>query len=186
MKFKLKHIFIAILIIIFGGSYMLYAGNANTELAQGAGGLGALGDIHEHSDMRLYIDGAYIDLSQQQYQLKAQRVHFEGGDGDILHVHSSGISMAYFLNTLGVPYEDGCLTYQGTKYCEEGDKKVRFYINGVDRTSEISTYEIGNFDQYLVTYGTEAEAIAQLDTVTDRSETVPSTNMELSDLPDQS
>lgn len=105
-----------------------------------------LGSIHEHSDVSAIISGKSIDFSQDKYQLKSPFVHFEDGDGKKLHKHANGITIKYFLGTLGWQYKEPCLVTDFAEYC---DGKLNITINGQE---ENLTYEFKDGDVIEIVY----------------------------------
>ena len=59
----------------------------------------------------------------------------------------------------------------GKKYCNDGDKTLKVYVNG-EPNEEYDTYLMGDLDKILISYGseTEEEIQEQLDSITDLSE----------------
>ena len=126
--------------------------------------VGPPGSTHIHHDIKVYVNGRAIDFSQARYQLRSRVVHFEGGDGSVLHTHATGMTLGYALDTMGIQLND-CLTVDGTKYCNEGNKTLKVYVNSqpADNASE---YLMRDLDKILVSYGSEPVE-AQLASITD-------------------
>ena len=136
--------------------------------------IGSLGSAHEHADFKVYINGEELNFSQLMYMVRSQYVHVENMDGNIIHNHATGITIGYFFNTMGIRFDDNCFVLDtGTSYCNQGDKTLKFYVNG-ERNYQYAEYEIRNSDKYLITYGndSEEEIQKQLDSVTDHARTL--------------
>ncbi|MBI4162889.1 MAG: hypothetical protein HY513_04345 [Candidatus Aenigmarchaeota archaeon] len=121
--------------------------------------LGSLGSTHIHQDFRAYIDGTIVDFSQPSYQLQNQYVHFEGGDGNVHHVHATGATLAYALDALRIRANASCITV-GRQYCTSGDKVVKYFVNGDDNSNYLD-YVMKDLDKILVYYGTDNETLMQ-------------------------
>lgn len=133
--------------------------------------IGSLGSQHIHADVKVYVDNAYIDFSQPQYQLRAKFVHFEDGRGDVVHVHATGVTINHMLDTLKMSVDKDCLKLNnGKKYCNNADKTVKFYVNDLSN-EEFGDYVIKDLDRILVSYGldNEEQIQKQLNSVTKNS-----------------
>ena len=130
-------------------------------------GIGPLRSAHLHADVKVYINGKAVDFSQGKYQLTTDFIHFEEGIGDVTHTHATGLTIGHLLNSVGIGMSDGCIDFEGNKYCNEKNKTIKFYVNG-KLNDEFSSYEIRDLDRYLVSYGAEGEEAIkkQLDSVT--------------------
>jgi hypothetical protein len=118
---------------------------------------GPLGSAHEHAVFEVRLDGTPIDFSQSKYQVKTQYIHVEGGDGTTLHRHATGVPVGEFFRSIGMSIDNGCFTTDdGTKYCDNGQKHLRFFVNGQERTS-INDYVLADNDRILVIYGNETQ-----------------------------
>jgi hypothetical protein len=107
-----------------------------------------LGTVHEHGGMTVTIDGQTLDFSQREYQLQNDYFHYENGDGSQWHVHGSGVTLEYGLETLGMDVAPDALAFEGTVYrTSEGDT-VRYVVNG--QSVDPTTYELQQGDQVEV------------------------------------
>lgn len=121
--------------------------------------------VHIHAYFKVYINSNKIDFSVPMYQLKDKSVHVEDGIGELVHVHKEGITIGDFLNTLDIGFDKKCIVISGEdSYCSEDDKKIRFYVNGIEN-DEFEDYEIRNLDKILVSYG-GGDIEKQLESVT--------------------
>jgi len=160
---------IVLLVIIGIGYALVWALTTPSESSS----IGPAGSTHIHQDWKMYINSNAIDFSQGKYQkphLNA-KVHMEGGDGDMIHVHATGATMEFFLNSLGIKFDKDCLTIDtGDKYCNDVDKSLKFYVSGKPN-DEWENYVLKNLDKILVSYGNESEEQIkqQLASVTDKA-----------------
>ena len=133
--------------------------------------LGAVGSEHTHQDFKIYIEGKDWDFSLPKYQVRARHVHVEGGDGDVIHKHATGVTVGYFLDTVGWKLTNGCLTTdQGNAYCNSEDKTLKFYLNG-QNIDDLTNYEMRDLDKFLISYGSDSEEQiqSQLSSITNKA-----------------
>ncbi len=138
--------------------------------------IGTLGSTHRHADIKVYVLGNAMDFSAQKYQLKAKEAHFEHRDGDVVHIHATGIILGYVFLTLGMNIGNECLILDtGNEYCNDEKAELEVFVKsaGMDweQIYDPSDYLIQNLDKILVTYGTEdGEGIKkQMESVTDKA-----------------
>ncbi len=138
--------------------------------------IGPIGSTHEHVDFKVYINGETIDFSQSKYQLRSGYVHVEGGEGDLVHKHATGVTMAYFLNTLGIKLTNDCITVNNIDYCNtvssniQEIKTLKMYVNGQPlQSNQFTAYELHDLDKVLISYGNESseQIQQQLNSITD-------------------
>lgn len=127
----------------------------NTQLSI-LSGIGPLGSIHEHADVKIYINGKAIDFSQRKYQVTTSFIHFEDGVGDVVHIHATGLTIGHLFKSLGGDLNNNCLVFEGQSYCNENDKTLKFYVNG-KQSNEFDNRIIHDLDKYLISYGNENE-----------------------------
>mgnify|MGYP001564186593 CR=1 FL=1 len=123
-------------------------------------GIGPLRSTHQHADVKVYLNGQAIDFSQSKYQLAARFIHFEEGVGDVIHTHATGLTMGHLFKSLDGDFNNNCVVLENRNYCNENNKKLRFYVNG-KQNNEYDNYEIKDLDKILVSYGAESEAELQ-------------------------
>ncbi|MBI4426167.1 MAG: thioredoxin domain-containing protein [Candidatus Kerfeldbacteria bacterium] len=120
-------------------------------------------EIHLHADLRVVVDGAAIDFSQDTYQsTKAHElnpeVHFHDGNGKVFHVHAAGVTLNDLLTSFGMDLSRDCLKLNsGESRCATGEKKLRLYVNGTEST-EAGEYVIKDLDRILIFYGAPTTA----------------------------
>jgi len=123
---------------------------------------------HTHVDFKVYVDDKPLDFSGMMYQVRSQEVHVEDNIGDVVHVHKKGITLGYFLGTLGLDMNDTCITVpvQGT-FCNEQGNNVSFYVNGQEK-HDFKNYVMQGYDKILLSYGNGSIDL-QLDSITDHA-----------------
>ena len=130
-------------------------------------GIGPLKSVHHHADVKIYINGQAVDFSQHKYQLATSFIHFEDGMGNVIHTHAAGLTMGHLFKSLRGDASINCITLDAQAYCNENNKKLKFYVNR-NPNNEFATYAIKDLDKILISYGTEndSEIQKQLDSIT--------------------
>jgi hypothetical protein len=91
----------------------------------------AVGSTHYHGTMEMVVLGDRIDFSQDQYQLRANAFHFEGGDGQVWHGHARGVTLEWAMSSLGIEVTDSSVTFEGTTYRDsDAAYAVSVTVNG--------------------------------------------------------
>ena len=130
-------------------------------------GIGPLKSVHNHADVKVYINGQSVDFSQHKYQLATSFIHFEDGIGNVIHTHATGLTIGHLLKSLRGDISINCITLDGQAYCNENNKKLKLYVNG-NPDNEFATYVIKDLDKLLISYGSEndSEIKKQMDSIT--------------------
>ncbi len=140
--------------------------------------MGAFGSAHDHADFRVYVDGQAYNFSQERYMTPtppggdqvcgndSRLAHLHDMDGDLVHVHATGVTWGYFFFTLNMSLANGCLRLDnGTSYCDSMDERWRYFVNGTE-VSGLKDVRIRNLDRVLLTYGAnDAQMREQMDSV---------------------
>ncbi len=138
--------------------------------------IGVVGDIHYHADFALYVNGEHYNFAQEKYMSTENKslsnfAHFHDMKGNIIHQHASGITLGFFLETLGMRLNDSCLVLDdGNSYCNEGNKELKMYVNG-KHNDQFADYDIQDEDKILLSYGDQAEEDikGQINSITDEA-----------------
>ena len=143
-------IILAILVIIF-----IYG-------CSGKNNFGPYGPTHSHSDFKVYILGKPLNFDSARYQVMERLTHVENNDGDVLHIHATGITLGFFLQSLGLNLNNECITTDtGNQYCNLGKATLKVYTkNQFSNWVQIydpADYVINDLDKMLVSYGRESE-----------------------------
>ena len=140
--------------------------NYNSQLSK-LSGIGPLKSTHIHADIKVYINGQPIDFSQKKYHVTTSYMHFEDGLGNVVHMHATGLAMNHLFKSLNGDFNNNCLLFEGENYCNDGNKKLKFFVNGKPN-NEFGYYVMKDLDKILVSYGSEnnAEIQKQMDSVT--------------------
>jgi len=118
-------------------------------------GSGLLGDEHEHAAILVKIFEDKFDFSSPAFQIKNTWIHFEGRNGDIIHRHSSGVTMGYLFGTLGLGLTDECYIFgDGREFCTNNDYSLKFFINH-EQVQSILSIVPKEGDRILISYGSQ-------------------------------
>ncbi len=105
---------------------------------------------HSHFNLKIYINGIAVDLSQPKYQSTEGKelspdVHVHDGNGDVVHVHKKGVTLGEFLTSLGMKYSKDTFTV---------------FVNGKENSLFIE-YVPQDLDRILLTDGKDTATIQQ-------------------------
>jgi len=112
--------------------------------------------LHIHQHLDVYVDGRHVTVPAQ--------IGIAGGFSPI-HTHdTSGIihveantrgpfTLGQFFDVWGVKLTPDCLG----GYCNEGDKKLQVFVDGLETTGDPRQIELLNHQEIVVAYGTSAE-----------------------------
>ena len=116
---------------------------------------GKLGDEHIHASMLVKIFGDKFDFSTPNYQVKTSWIHFEDGDGDTIHRHSTGVELEFLFNSIKIAVDDKCFIFpDGRQFCTNDDYTLSFYVNQ-QKVEDLRKYVVEEGDRILITYGDE-------------------------------
>ena len=132
--------------------------------------MGVLGSQHIHTDWKIYINGKPLGFSDKSHMERMRSnqpvssfIHVDSGapapekTGDILHMHATGIPLWVFFKSIGTDLNKDCITLENKeKFCNEGNKKLKFYVNG-NQNNEFENYVFNDLDKILIWYGDESE-----------------------------
>lgn len=122
----------------------------------------ATNEYHTHADFIVYVNGMPVDFSKAKYQSdkgseRDEGVHLHDGNGKVIHIHKEGITLRYFLSTLGMVLTSDCFGLDtGERYCTGGGKTLGLFVNGEPKS--ISDYQMKDLDRVLLTFGNDTEA----------------------------
>ncbi len=118
-------------------------------------GAGTLGDEHEHASMLVRIFGDKFDFSLPAYQIKNSWIHFEGQDGTTVHRHSSGVTLGYLFETLGIAIDENCYIFpDGREFCTSEEFSLKYFINH-QPVESINDHVPKDDVRILISYGDE-------------------------------
>jgi len=118
-------------------------------------GSGTLGDEHEHASVLVRIFGDKFDFSLPAYQIKNSWIHFEGQDGTTVHRHSSGVTLGYLFETLGIAIDENCYIFpDGREFCSNEEFSLKYFINH-QPVESINDHVPKDDVKILISYGDE-------------------------------
>lgn len=100
---------------------------------------GPVGSAHEHGTIEMRVMGETVDFGQSQYQLQADRFHFEDGQGQVWHAHATGVTLSWAMDTLGVEVTEDTVTFEGTTY-RDGDPNTAVVVEVNGEPVDPETY----------------------------------------------
>jgi|GEM_PF-1283477 len=108
---------------------------------------------HAHGEMSFVVEDEEVDFSKEKYQAGHRHFHYEHGDGEIWHAHSTSITLSYALSTLeGIHAADGVVEYNGTTYDPADD----------DTTVEVTVNdEPVDMDEYVMKDGDSVRIVVE-------------------------
>ena len=104
--------------------------------------------------------GTFFDFSSPAYQIKSSWIHFEAQDGTTIHRHSTGVTLGFMFESLGIGLDDECYTFKGTGgdrvFCTNEDFSLKFFINH-QPVPNLTDYVFEDGDKILISYGAETQ-----------------------------
>ena len=145
---------LALIAVIVGYSGYVFI-NMDSNVPGAPPGAGKLGDEHEHASLLVRIFGDKFDFAVPSYQIKSSWIHFEDSDGTTIHRHSSGVTLGYLFENLGIGINSECYIFpDGRQFCTNEDYSLKYYINH-QIVKDINDYVIEEGDRVLITFGNE-------------------------------
>ena len=101
------------------------------------------GEYHTHFDIKIYINGKELDLTQEKYQSTTDSeldsdVHLHDRNGKVFHIHKEGTTLGQFLRSLKL------------------DLVGKLYVNGVEK-GDIANYKPQDLDKIVVIQGSATD-----------------------------
>ncbi|OGK14401.1 hypothetical protein A3A93_00440 [Candidatus Roizmanbacteria bacterium RIFCSPLOWO2_01_FULL_38_12] len=105
------------------------------------------------ASFEIFTNGTRRIFTAAMYHNQSSDVFIQNSDPSIIYVKKAGITWADFFDTLPFSINKTCLV-TGTKetYCSNGNKKLRFIINGLEMPNALDL-KIQQGDVLRVTYG---------------------------------
>lgn len=114
--------------------------------------------VHEHADFAVFVEGKQLDFSAPQFQSTEDKeldadIHLHDGVGTVIHKHKAVIPLSDFFASVGMKFDDKCLTLvNGKQFCSDQDS-LTMYVNGQKSTS-FGSYVLMDLDTILIIAGT--------------------------------
>ena len=116
-------------------------------------GAGSLGNTHVHASVLVMIFGDKFDFSGSKYQIKNSYIHFEGQDGDTIHMHATGVPLEFLFESMNLGITDVCFVFpDGREFCTNDKYNLKFYVNG-EQVDSIDKFVMSQNDRILISYG---------------------------------
>lgn len=139
-----------VLVLIVGLGYLIFGNSDGPRI-------GPVGSVHSHASFMVFIDGEQINFALPKYMVRVQEVHVEDMDGVAIHNHATGVTLGYFLKTLGFDFTEDCFILENKKeFCIQDG--LKFYIDGVENF-EYGNHAIMNGERYLISSGSSEDEI---------------------------
>ncbi|QQG41261.1 MAG: thioredoxin domain-containing protein [Candidatus Woesebacteria bacterium] len=131
---------------------------------------------HGHFDLKVYLNGSRVNFGLAKYQSAEGKdldpyIHVHDGNGNLVHVHKTGIPIGQLFNSLKMSFTDSCFTLDnGQKFCNSNQANLKMYVNGLINT-DFQNYIPQDLDRILISFGpTEDNKLnTQINSVTDLS-----------------
>ena len=103
------------------------------------------------------------EIGAEKYMERDTRVHLHDNNGTAIHIHTEGITLPFFFQTLGMILTVDCFTPNTeTTYCTNATGTLSVLINKERVNKSLDTYVIQNYDKILINYGTDTPLDLQL------------------------
>ncbi|MDY6761579.1 MAG: hypothetical protein SVY41_00860 [Candidatus Nanohaloarchaea archaeon] len=152
----------AVLAVLLGGGYALASAgilsvSAGASSSPTGAAIGPAGSTHDHAQFSVFVNGDEIDFSQPRYQVgqtQNRKIHFEGGNGERIHKHATGVTIGYALDVHGLGINSTCLTVQDRTYCEDSSASLTTTVNG-NEIEDPGSHIIRDGEVIRISYGSE-------------------------------
>lgn len=132
--------------------------------------------FHGHFDLKVYMNNKMINFGLAKYQSAEGKeldpdVHIHDGNGNIVHLHKEGVTLAQFFKSLKMTLSSSCFIQDnGQKFCNTNDSSLKMYVNGQVNT-EFDTYIPKDLDRIVISFGpnNDKNLTTQINSVTDMS-----------------
>lgn len=126
--------------------------------------IGLVGEVHDHADFKLYLNGNEYNFSQEKYMSSKNKtisnfIHLHDLEGNVIHKHAKGITLGFFFNTIKMKFNSTCFILDNEKsYCNQEDKTLKLYVNGI-RNYKYENYEFKDLDKIIINYGNDSNKV---------------------------
>src|SRR3989344_7163998 len=111
------------------------------------------GSEHSHASIIMLVNGNVIDFNQARYVERSEYAHIHDNSPYFIHKHAKGVTLHYFLETIGVKITSDCIYLDNFQFCNKESAKLTILINRVKFNPEyLPYYEIkdGEFTALFV------------------------------------
>ena len=127
---------------------------------------------HTHADIKIFLNRVPLDLSGEKYQSTPEKplhpdIHLHDGNGEMIHLHWTGVTIDRFFTSLGMYLDKDCLVLDdGREYCTGVEGTLSIYA---DDKPVGPDYLVEDLDRLLVSFGDPADIPQQLLAVKDEA-----------------
>lgn len=125
-----------------------------------------LGSVHNHADMKVFLDDRPLNFAKSEYYMKSRLLHVDNNQnledaGSVLHMHAKDVPLWWFFESLDMKLEKDSLTLaDGQVFKNENSNTLKFYLNG-KKVEELGNYVFQPLDKLLVSFGPENDSDIQ-------------------------
>ena len=118
-------------------------------------------EFHEHTNFAVFLNGVQFNFNQSKYMINitdhdSSIVHMHDLNGGVIHIEAPGMTLSFFLKTLGMSINSTCfVTDSGTIYCNSGDRTLKVYLNGV-KSNDYDKLALHDLDKILIAFGNDS------------------------------
>ena len=114
-------------------------------------------EYHVHADFHIVVNDTLVDLSGDQFQTTGQQelhqhAHLHDNNGDVKHIHDTGVTFVEFLDSLGITLTNECVTLDN-QFCTNQSDELLLFINDEQYLGVITEYVPVDNDRMLLYYG---------------------------------
>lgn len=116
--------------------------------------------IHIHAAFLVFSNSTYRPFTNPKYHERRTEVHLNASNPRVIHIHAGGITWRDFFDSMPSPMKvsaDCLIAGTGEKFCNQGNKILKFYLKGERKDASILSREIKDGDRFLMSYGAENE-----------------------------
>ena len=120
-------------------------------------GVGKYGSDHAHAAIAIFVNGIQVNFGLPQFQGTSDFIHFENNNPYQIHRHATNAPLEMLFSSFGMEITSDCVILNSdkldeTKYCEDQNKALVFYVNEEKYNSDISQYVIKHNDRILISF----------------------------------
>lgn len=118
--------------------------------------------VHEHADLKVYLNGKILDLWQDKYQSTDEKpldtdTHLHDGNGNNIHKHRTKKTLWDLFTSIGISFSKDCfLLDTKEKFCNNWTSNLKLFVNGKENTL-FSNYELVDLDKILISFWSDSQ-----------------------------
>lgn len=126
-------------------------------------GVGEYGSDHAHAAIVIFVDDEQLNFALPQFQVSSRYIHFENHNPHIIHKHATDVPLDMLFASFGMKITPDCILLDSdefseikiTRFCNDQNKSLVFYVNGEKYYSDISQYVLDHNDRILISFGSD-------------------------------